>query len=85
MSLYVACGGTIAALDRMSGTEIWRTELPEWAGKVAVLDGGDVVFVGTWGRAYGLDAKTGRILWKNGLPGMKFHEVQLSTAGRSSS
>lgn len=84
MNLYLSCGGTIVALDRSSGQELWRTELPEWAGKVSILESGDVIFAGTWGRAYGLDAKTGRMLWKNGLSGLKFFEVQLSSGGRSS-
>ena len=83
--LYLACGGVIAALDGPSGKEIWRTELPEWAGHVTVLHLGDMVFAGSWGRVYGLDAKSGKILWKNGLPGMMFHEVQLSAGGRMGS
>lgn len=85
MILYLACGGVIAALDGASGRELWRTELPEWAGKVSVLESGGMVFVGTWGRAYGLDAKTGKILWKNGLSGMKYHEVHLTVGGRTGS
>jgi outer membrane protein assembly factor BamB len=62
--------GTVVAVDRATGRELWRDTLPGWVHNDAVLQGGKVY--ATFGaipidRPGGLrcyDAATGRILWR---------------------
>jgi outer membrane protein assembly factor BamB len=74
--LYIATNRWVAALDRGTGTELWRSRLPHGGSGVAefTLKKGRL-FVGYGGYGYCLDARSGELLWENGLPGMGYYPV----------
>ncbi|RMG01836.1 MAG: hypothetical protein D6741_04605, partial [Planctomycetota bacterium] len=58
---------TVAAIDFASGKELWRTPIPDeekgmWLGSLITVDG--VVVVGLPQQLLGLDATSGKILWR---------------------
>lgn len=67
--VFVGIKGTVLALDRTTGTEIWRRPL---AGtdfvNVALLDGD--LFATARGELFALDPWTGEIRWHNPLKGL---------------
>ena len=67
--LYIGIRGTVVALDRVTGQEIWRTDLKGSDFVNVVLDGGDL-FAATHGELTCLDPSTGRIRWNNPLKGL---------------
>lgn len=74
--LYVGTNRFVAALHPRTGAERWRTRLPHSGGAVVTvtLENGRL-FAGHAGYLYGLDKRSGEILWENGLPRMGFHSV----------
>jgi outer membrane protein assembly factor BamB len=75
--VVVGLCGYAVALDRATGSEVWRTSLKGADFVNVVLDGGDV-FVGSKGRLYCLDASTGTIRWANELKGLGWGIVSIS-------
>lgn len=67
--LYIGIGGHIAAIDPVTGTELWRTKLKSNS-FVSLQQAGPRVFAGTAGELFCLDAATGKILWHNRLKGL---------------
>jgi outer membrane protein assembly factor BamB len=67
--VYIGIQGTVLALDRANGTEVWRTEL-KGSDFVNVLADGDEVFASTSGEMFCLGRFDGRILWTNRLKGL---------------
>ena len=70
-TIYIGMKGAVMALERNTGKERWRTHLKSSHFVVVVLDG-DLLIAHTKGELFGVDAKTGEILWKNGLEGMGY-------------
>jgi outer membrane protein assembly factor BamB len=68
-AVYVGIKGTVVALDRSSGTEIWRTSLKGSDFVNVVLGEGDLL-AATKGELFCLDAATGEIRWHNRLSGL---------------
>lgn len=68
-SVYVGICGTVLALDRSTGEEIWRTELKGSDFVNVALDGGQLLAAAR-GELFCLDAATGEILWNNPLKGL---------------
>ena len=68
------------ALDRATGTELWRTKLKgtDFV-NVAFLDG--QLFATTRGEAYCLDETTGHVRWNNRLSGLGWGLVTLASPG----
>ena len=66
--IYVGIKGTVLALDRSSGVVVWQTGLSGGT-FVNLADDGDRVYALSQGEAFCLDARDGRILWKNPLKG----------------
>jgi outer membrane protein assembly factor BamB len=66
--IYIGIKGSVVALDRRTGAEVWRTQLKGEFVNVA-LDG-DTIFATARGEIFCLDAITGRIRWNNQLKGM---------------
>jgi putative pyrroloquinoline-quinone binding quinoprotein len=73
--------GKVVALDRSTGTEVWRTDLKGSDFVNLVLDNGDL-FATTKGRLYRLDPDTGNVLWCNELPGLGWGIVTLAGASQ---
>ena len=85
--LFLGQKSHVVALDKKTGGEVWRTLLKGGMGYdfVTLLVEDDVIYAHTKGEAYGLDAGTGRILWKNELKGLGFGLASLAVEGMSTS
>jgi outer membrane protein assembly factor BamB len=68
-AIYVGIRGTVLALDRSSGAEMWRADLKRGDFVNVVLDL-DVVLAATKGELFCLDSATGKIQWNNQLKGL---------------
>jgi outer membrane protein assembly factor BamB len=68
-AIYIGIRGTVLALDRSRGVEIWRADLKGSDFVNVVLDG-DRVLAATKGEVFCLDSTTGKILWNNELKGL---------------
>jgi outer membrane protein assembly factor BamB len=68
-AIFVGIKGTVVALDRSSGTEIWRTSLKGSDFVNVVLSEGDLL-AATKGEMFCLDAATGQMRWHNRLSGL---------------
>jgi outer membrane protein assembly factor BamB len=78
--IVVGIGGYAVAIDRATGSEIWRTKLRGSDFVNVAVDGRDV-FASTRGRLYCLDATTGTIRWENELKGLGYGLVGIAGAG----
>lgn len=67
--MYLGIRGTVVALDRRTGAEVWRTPLKGGDFVNVALDG-DSLFATARGEIYCLDPITGRIQWANPLKGL---------------
>jgi hypothetical protein len=67
--IFIGIKGTVLALDRATGQEVWRTKLKGSEFVNVVLLDGDL-FATTEGELFCLDASTGRIRWQNPLKGL---------------
>ena len=72
--LYVGIKGHVLALDRLTGTELWRTKLQGARMKVYdfvhVHRDGEQLYAAYNGEIYCLDPKTGALRWHNQLRGL---------------
>lgn len=68
--VYVGIKRHVVALDRRTGTEVWRTELRGSSTFVCVFRDGDLLFATCSGEIFCLDPKTGALLWHNPLKGL---------------
>jgi outer membrane protein assembly factor BamB len=71
------------AIEKHTGRVVWTTQLSGGLGEdfVTLLVDGPTVFAYTKGHLHGLDATTGKILWKNELPGCGYGLASLATQG----
>jgi outer membrane protein assembly factor BamB len=76
--LFVGIGHFVVALDRRTGTEVWRAGLKR-AGFVSVLWDGDALVAASAGEIYRLDPRTGAVLWHNEMPGLGLGVVTLAS------
>jgi outer membrane protein assembly factor BamB len=82
--LYLGVRGSVVALDPVSGRNLWQTRLAgsfSSAQFVTLLVRHGCVYAHTGGKAYGLDAQNGRILWCNELPGLGYGIASLAVEG----
>jgi len=68
--LFIGIAGSVLALDRSTGTELWRRRLKGTASFTTVLLEDGMLFAGTGGELYRLDPATGEVLWHNRLKGL---------------
>jgi outer membrane protein assembly factor BamB len=81
--IYIGIGGHVVAVDRATGTEMWRTRLR--TGAVVNLAGDDrSLFASAQGELYCLDPMTGTVLWKNQLRRLGIGLVSLLLPGGTS-
>jgi outer membrane protein assembly factor BamB len=78
--LYLGIGGSVIALDRATGEEVWRTRLKgsDFV-NVALVDGD--LYAAARGELFCLDAGTGTVRWKNPLKGLGLGLVSIATSG----
>jgi len=75
--VYLGIKGTVVALDRRTGMEIWRTPL-KGSQFVNVTLATDAVLATTRGEIFCLDPVTGSIRWSNPLKGMGWGLITLA-------
>lgn len=76
-SVFVGLGGQVAALDRITGVELWRTRIRSAGGQMTLVGDGRYLYAGIQGLVCCLDPATGSILWKNPLRGLGLGPVAL--------
>lgn len=59
----------VVAVHRDSGQTVWQWKAPQ-SGYLTLLLDGDRLIVSVNGYLHALDARTGRLLWSNDLPGL---------------
>ncbi len=71
--VYLVLKASVVALDRRTGTEVWKTPLKGGMGRtssfVTLHRDEDILFAGVNGELFALDPKTGNVLWHNPLKG----------------
>lgn len=67
--VFVGIKGTVLALDRGTGQELWRTDL-RGADFVSLTSDGGEIYAATRGELFCLDPATGQIRWHNPLRGL---------------
>lgn len=74
--VYVGLKAAVIALDRRTGTEVWRTPLKGGVGRsssfVTLQRDGDILYAGVGGEIWALDPKGGALLWHNPLKGLGY-------------
>ena len=84
--IFIGTNRYVAALHPRTGAEIWRTRLPHaMSAIVAVIVDSAYLYVGHSGYVYCLDKRLGSILWENGLTGLGYGPVMLTTEPDASS
>lgn len=78
-ALFIGMKGTVVALDRATGSELWRTSLKGSDFVNVVLDQGQL-YATTKGELFALDPATGHIRWQNSLQGLGRGLVTIATA-----
>ena len=81
--VFLGIKGTVVALERSTGREVWRTPLKGSEFVNLVLDDG-VLYATARGEIFCLDPTTGEVCWHNPLRGMGWGLVTIATPGRSS-
>jgi outer membrane protein assembly factor BamB len=81
-NLYIGIRGTVLAIDRATGKEVWTSSLKGADFVNVVLDGGQL-FAASKGELYSLDTSTGQVLWKNELKGMGWGLFTIAPGGNS--
>jgi outer membrane protein assembly factor BamB len=78
--IFIGIQGTVLALDRATGQEVWRTKLKgsEFA-NVVFLDGD--LYATASGELFCLDASTGKLRWQNPLKGLGVGLVAIAAPG----
>ncbi len=66
--IYIGIAGTVLALDRATGREIWRTDLKGDFVNVVLQDGD--LYAAAKGELFSLDPATGNVRWQNKLKGL---------------
>jgi outer membrane protein assembly factor BamB len=81
--IFLGIKGAVIALDRATGTEVWRVELKGTDFVTVVLDG-DRILAASKGEVYCIDPVSCEVVWQNNLPGMGTGIVSIATANAPS-
>ena len=79
-SVYAGIKGSVVALDRATGAQIWITSL-KGSDFVNVMLDDDDLYASSKGELYCLDPATGHIRWHNPLKGLGWGLVSIATSG----
>jgi outer membrane protein assembly factor BamB len=82
--VFVGIKGAVIALDRGTGTEVWRSPL-KGSDFVNVVHSDGDLYASTRGELFSLDPGTGHIRWRNPLKGLGWGLVTIAGEGGSSS
>ena len=83
-TIYVGIKGTVLALDRASGMQLWQTRL-KGSDFVNVVWDGDRLYAATSGEIFCVDPSNGGVLWHNPLKGYGWGIVSIAGPGISPS
>jgi len=78
--IFIGIAGTVLALDRGTGEEVWRLKLKGNEMVNVVLDQGSL-YASAHGEVYCLDPATGAVRWRNELKGLGWGLVTFGTPG----
>ena len=78
--IYIGIAGTVVALDRATGTEVWRSDLKGNDFVNVALQDGDL-FATAKGELFCLDPSTGNIRWQNPLKGLGWGFITIAASG----
>jgi outer membrane protein assembly factor BamB len=78
-ALFIGIKGTVLAIDRASGHEIWRSHLKGTDFVNVVLDKGEL-YATTKGEIFALDPASGAIRWRNPLQGLGWGLVSIANS-----
>ena len=78
--IFLGIKGTVVALDRATGTEVWSSALKGTDFVNVVLTGGDLLAT-THGEIFCLDQATGHVRWRNPLKGLGWGLVTIAAEG----
>jgi outer membrane protein assembly factor BamB len=82
-SIFVGIKGSVVALDRSTGSELWRSELGGDFVNVVRQDGD--LYAAAKGELFCLDPATGSIRWQNPLKGLGRGLVTIAISGSQQS
>jgi len=77
--LIIGAAGTVLAIDRATGKDLWSSEL-KGSDFVNVTFQDGELYATSKGRIYRLDPATGNILWRNDLAGLGWGIVTIAGA-----
>jgi len=80
--LYIGVGSHVVAVDRATGSELWRTKLKSSSFVTVYSDRGGL-YAGAKGELFCLDRTTGSILWHNRLNGLGMNVITFSGSAAS--
>jgi outer membrane protein assembly factor BamB len=78
--VFVGIKGTVVALDKSSGTEVWRKKLVGSEFVNLVVEDGNI-YASTRGRIFCLSPASGEIRWDNPLKGLGLRLVTIAGPG----
>jgi outer membrane protein assembly factor BamB len=76
--IFVGIKGSVVALDRASGAQVWATHL-KGSGFVSVVLDGEKILAVCCGEMFCLDPRTGQGLWHNPLKGFGYGLASIAT------
>lgn len=79
--VIVGLKGTVVALQRKTGAELWRNPLRDGNDFVNVVIDRDCIFATTSGEIFCLEKDSGKTLWHNSLKGLGRGMVTIASAG----
>jgi outer membrane protein assembly factor BamB len=81
--VFIGIAGTVVALDRSTGSEIWRSQLGGDFVNVTLHDGD--LYATTKGEIFCLDPAAGTVRWQNPLKGLGRGLVTIASSGSQQS
>src|SRR6516225_5657861 len=82
--VFIGIRGSVVALERATGKQVWATHLKGWDFVNAVFQD-DRVLASCHGEIFCLDALSGNALWHNGLKGFGTGLATIATASNQAS
>jgi hypothetical protein len=78
--LFIGIKGTVLALDRATGRQVWITKLKGGDFVNVAMEDGDL-YATNKGEIFCLDPATGQIRWRNPLKGFGWGLISIASAG----
>lgn len=82
-TVYIGIKSSVIALDRKSGTEVWRVNLPakykSSSSVVNVVRDPDGLFASCGGELFSIDPQSGELRWRLPLKGLGMGLVSIAT------